>query len=189
VAPPTTTTTTPPDGDTFELTQERPSATACVANSSSTATCDAIWAISLGATGQTLSFDVTLRNSGNVDAAAVQLWASTSCSTASTGSPAGTGDLCSAIELTIQRYSNDAREVPVECVYGGGTAQVCSLSSLRTLAHFSSTYPSSSEFRQIGSGMPKGDSSYLRLTLRLPDVDNRYQRRSATVNLTWKQVQ
>ena len=187
--PPTTTTTAPPPSDDFTLTQSRPSATACVAPTGSVQACDAIWSIPLAATGETASFDITLRNDGNLDASALQVWAGAACATTSTGSPAGTGDLCDAVQLTVQRYTTDERDVPLECVYGGGTAQVCSLSSLRTLTHFSSTYPSGSQPRAIGTGLNDGESCYLRLTLGLPDVDNRYQRRAATMSLTWRQVQ
>ena len=151
--------------------------------------CDAIWNIPLAATGETRSFDLTLRNAGNVDASALQLWASSTCVTASTASPSGTGDLCAVIELTVQRFTSAARNVPLECVYGGGTAQLCSLSSSRTLSHFSSTHASSAQARSIGTGLAAGEAAHLRLTLRLPDVDNRYQRRSATISLTWRQVQ
>jgi hypothetical protein len=188
-APPTTTTTTPPQEDVFTFTQDRPNATSCVASSSSSQTCDAIWEIHLGATDQTLSFDLGLRNSGNVDASAIQLWAAGQCTNTNTAAPAGTGDLCGAIQLTIQRYSDAERTVPVECVYGGGTAQVCSLSSSRTLSHFSSTYSSSSANRAIGTGLGDGETFHLRVTLKLPNLDNSFQNRAATVNLAWRQVQ
>jgi hypothetical protein len=136
-----------------------------------------------------LSFDLTLKNSGNVSATALQVWAGAACQTTSTATPAGSGDLCAAVQFTMQRYTSSARSVPMECVYGGGTAQVCSLSSARTLADFSSVYASSSSSQAIGSGLAPGESSYLRLTLKLPDVDNRYQRRAATMSLTWRQAQ
>jgi hypothetical protein len=185
----TTTTTTPPPVESFGLSQERPSATTCVAGSGESASCDALWSVPLAATGETHTFDLTLRNSGNVDASALQVWASSACVTTSTATPAGTGDLCGAVELTIQRYTTSARSVPLECVYGGGTAQVCSLSSARTLAAFSATHPSSASARAIGTGLQDGEAAHLRVTLRLPDVDNRYQRRTATMSLTWRQVQ
>jgi hypothetical protein len=173
----------------FAFTQARPSATSCVASSSSSQTCDAIWEIHLGPTNETLSVDLDLRNSGNVDASAIQLWAAGQCTNTSTASPAGTGDLCGAIQLTIQRYSDDARTVPVECVYGGGTAQTCSLSSARTLADFAATYPSSSDVRAIGTGLARGAEFHVRVTLKLPDLDNSFQNRAATINLSWRQVQ
>jgi hypothetical protein len=186
---PTTTTTVPPPSETFSLTQERPSATACVRASGGNQPCDALWNVPLAATGETFTLDVTLRNSGDVDASALQLWASAPCTTTSTATPAGTGDLCAAVELTIQRYTTSTRDVPLECVYGGGTAQVCSLSAARTLAHLSTTYPSAGQSRAIGTGLQDGEAAHLRLTLRLPDVDNRYQQRSASMSLTWRQVQ
>jgi hypothetical protein len=188
-APTTTTTTTPPPIDAFSLSQERPSATTCVAGSGESASCDALWSVPLAATGETHTFDLTLRNSGNVDASALQVWASSACVTTSTATPAGSGDLCAAVELTIQRYTTSTRGVPLECVYGGGTAQVCSLSSARTLAAFSATHPSSAQARAIGTGLQEGEAAHLRVTLRLPDVDNSYQRRTATLSLTWRQVQ
>ena len=79
--------------------------------------------------------------------------------------------------------------MPVECVYGGGTAQVCSLSSARTLSHFASTYPSSSDVRAIGTGLDAGDTYHLRVSLKLPDLDNPFQNRAASINLSWRQVQ
>ena len=189
-APPTTTTTTPPPSGTFELTEERPAANACVATSSSASVdCDALWDVGLAREGQVETFDLTLRNSGDVDADALQLWANVACTTTSTGSPSGNGDLCGAIEMTIQRYTSAARDVPLECVYGGGTAQVCSLHPSRDLAHFSSTYPSSSAPRAIGTGLDSGEACYLRITLSLPSTTNDMQRRQASISLRWRQLQ
>ena len=189
VAPPTTTTTTTPPGSTFQLTQERASANACVATDGASASCGALWSVPLSAAGTAHTFDLTIRNSGDVAATALDVWAGDSCASASTGSPAGTGDLCAAVQITIQRYSSAARDVPVECVYGGGTAQVCSLSSARTLSHFSSTYPAPGEARTIGAGLPASDAAYLRVTLLRPELGNAYQRRSATMSITWRMVQ
>lgn len=151
--------------------------------------CDALWDVPLAATGRTLNLDLTLRNSGNTGAAALQLWASAACATTSTASPSGTGDLCAAVQLTVQRYTTASRDVPLECVYGGGTAQVCSLSAARTLGHVSAIHGSAAAARAIGVGFQEGEAAHLRLTLRLPDLDNRYQRRAATIGLTWRQVQ
>ncbi|HEX4906443.1 MAG TPA: hypothetical protein VFU93_13385 [Acidimicrobiales bacterium] len=189
VAPPTTTTTTTPPGSTFQLTQERSSADACVATDGASASCGALWSVPLSTAGTAHTFDLTIRNSGNVAAAALDVWAGDSCTSTSTGSPAGTGDLCGAVQLTIQRYSTSARDVPVECVYGGGTAQVCSLSASRTLGHFSSTYPSASQTRTIGAGLAAGAVAHLRVTLLRPELGNAYQRRSATMSITWRMVQ
>ena len=189
VAPPTTTTTTTPPGSSFQLTQERPSADACVATDGASASCGALWSVPLSAAGTAHTFDLTIRNSGDVAATALDVWAGDSCTSASTGSPSGTGDLCGAVQLTIQRYSTAARDVPVECVYGGGTAQVCSLSASRTLSHFSSTYPSASQTRTIGAGLAAGAVAHLRVTLLRPELGNAYQRRSATMSITWRMVQ
>jgi hypothetical protein len=157
-----------------------------VATSSSAASCDAIWHVDLAPSSITRTFDLTIRNSGDIDAAGLDVWASTACTTSSTGSPAGSGNLCAAIQLTVQRYTTSARDVPLECVYGGGTAQVCSLSSARTLAHLSSTYSSAGSARAIGTGLDAGHAVYLRVTLRLPDAGNAYQRRAASMGLTWR---
>jgi hypothetical protein len=186
---PTTTTTTLPPQQSFSLTQERTSVRACVAPSGASQACDAIWSVPLAATGETHTFDLSLRNSGDIDASALQVWAGAACVTTSTATPSGSGDLCDAVQLTVQRYTTSERTIPLECIYGGGTAQLCSLSSARTLTHFSSTYPSGTSPRSIGTGLQDGEAAHLRLTLRLPDVDNRYQRRAATMSLTWRQVQ
>jgi hypothetical protein len=152
--------------------------------------CDAIWQLRLASTGQQASFDVTLHNSGHIDAESILLWASAQCDTTNVAEPAGSGDLCGAVQIMVQRYTTADRDVPLECIYGGGTAGVCSMSAARTLADFSATYPSVAAARAMGSGMPGGSAMYIRLTLRLPaDVDNRFQRRAATINLTWMQTQ
>ena len=189
VAPPTTTTTTAPPSNTFQLTQDRTSVDACVATDGSNASCGALWSVPLSSSGTAHTFDLSIRNSGNAAATALDVFSDAGCTTASTGSPSGTGDLCSAVQITIQRYSSAARDVPVECVYGGGTAQVCSLSSARSLSHFSTTYPSGSQTRTIGAGLEVGATAHLRVTLLRPALGNAYQRRSATMSITWRMVQ
>jgi hypothetical protein len=192
-APPpasTTTTSEPPAESSFALTNDHPGAVTCVATSSAASQCDALWSIPNATSGTVYAVDLTLKNTGTVDASALQVFASAACTTSATASPSGSGDLCGVVELAIQRYSNDARDLPVECVYGAGSTQLCSLSSTRTLATFSADHASASAAAPIGSGLARDASSFLRVFLRRSSTGgNEQQRRAATMSITWRMVQ
>lgn len=136
--------------------------------------------------------DITLQNFGNLNAT---LWLSglPTC----TDDHATPGDLCDAIELTVQEYSDANRTVEKTCHVGGGTVTECAFDAADTLGVLDDAPISLGAMDKFGgdpatSGVE--DIRYFRLAVRLMHPDdlfnvnndiNSFQGRNATLGLTW----
>lgn len=136
-----------------------------------------------------VSETLVLQNVGNVDGTALSVYAPEACQNASVGSFSGTGDLCGALALTIQEFSDSGFTTPSTCHFGGGSATTCALDEDHTVADFVAGHGS------FGTAAPLGalaggatNRRYLELAVQLPDdgVQNSLQGREATFSLTWR---
>lgn len=186
--PPTTTppTTTPPTtrapttvppippspepvvGTSFVLGNQVDAKTQCFSNDSGSTheECDQLFDVDAMRPGQVYGVNVTLWNAGNTDAVDLRAYAPQACDPSTTGA----GDLCEAIEVTIQRYATSDRTTPVQCVYGGGDSTACAFSSTRTIGAFARDHTSMANGRQVVPGLFRAaERAYLRISVRLRD--------------------
>lgn len=129
------------------------------------------------------------------DTAAVDLkvFAPTACVGGTTGSPAGSADLCDGLRLRIDRYNS----VTERNLGTNGTCLVGCTGSGVTLTSFRTTHPDFASGVSIATNFPVNAKAYLVITALLPDTgftsqgrgnDNRYLARTATLPLRWQMV-
>ncbi|MBW8827532.1 MAG: hypothetical protein JF603_14450 [Acidobacteria bacterium] len=184
------------------------SGTACLSIGADTFTdtnanagCDALFAIDTTKPGDAAtSAAIVLENVGNVAASSLGAYSSSACATDDAPSTTfhGTGNLCSAVQITIKSYTSQANldsDDPTggTCLYGvdvDGSDGICDgFSSSATLATFSSTYPSFTSALPLGA-IQATAQRYYRLSARLdPAATNTAQGRRATFGITWRMVQ
>lgn len=162
--------------------------------------CDELFELDVQAPGDEDSTRVTLKHEGNVDAAALELFASGLCTTSdavSTGFHGDDSDICDDVQFMVQEYSSLANQgsdtrTGGSCRYGldiGLDGQCDGFDASRTLQHFVTTYP---DFNQpVGLGaMPAADTRWFRVFVKLdPAATNDVQGRLATFGVTWRAVQ
>ena len=206
--PPTTTTTRPtpttvppsaPDpvvGTSFVLGNQVNSGTQCFSNDSGTQheDCDQLFDIDRMKPGTVYAVDVTLWNAGDTDAIDLRAYAPEDCVPSTTGA----GDLCEAIELTIQRYETSSRTTAAACIYGGGDGTTCTFSGARTIGAFARDHTSMTNGRRVVPGMfTVSQRAYLRVSVRLRDdgigddgfgSSNVYSGESADWVVRWEMV-
>lgn len=185
----TTTTTIPPievPPVSFVLSNERASGTACLSNAggSTSAGCGTLFDLSSAVPGQPYVVPLTLWNVGNARATRLEAF-SPSCS--SSGPGPGTGDLCAAIELKIERFDEVARAGTAACVFGCGAR--------RTLTHFVADHGAAGAGALLDDRFEVNEKAYLTLTITLPNRgftadgtgrDNEYLGRRADISFTWR---
>lgn len=176
---------------TLVLSNKKNTATACLSTAGGTTdsnvnnACDTLFTTNLAPGGTAASANVTLKNEGSLAASALKLWSS-ACANADTAAAYhGTGNPCSNLQLTIQQYS-DAFVTPSNCVFGGGTATTCAMSSSFTLNDYATAHTGSGNAQTIGSGLASGASTYFTISVFMPSTaGNSFQGRKGTMDLTW----
>jgi hypothetical protein len=153
-------------------------------------TCDQLFAVSAQRPGDApVSETVVLENVGSIDDADLSVHADGACQLASVGSYSGTGDLCDALALTIQEYSDSGFTTPSACLFGGGGPVTCSLDAAYTVNDFIAAHGSFASTLPVGE-LDAGPAHrrYVRVSVQLPDsgVQNSLQGRSASISLTWR---
>lgn len=181
---------------TLVLSNKVGSGTACLSTGGGTTdtnanSCSPLFNLSTRKPGDSGAATLTIKNEGTISASVLKVF-----TTACTNSNAvgerfhGTGLPCSAIDLTIQEYSNPGFSMPRSCWYGGGTATTCAFDNTKTLAAFQSTHNSPSNGLSTGSGLVAGAARYIKVSVQLPSTaDDSYQGRQATADFTWYAAQ
>lgn len=151
------------------------------------ANCDQLFNLTVKKPGDSGSATLTIKNEGSLAATALKVF-STACtpSNASGESYHGTGDPCSAIQVTVQQYSDSAFTTPSACLYGHATGATCDFTdTTKTLSAFVSATGSSAGGVSIGS-LAAGASDYFKVSVQLPSsAGNSLQGRQAVVDFDW----
>lgn len=152
--------------------------------------CDQLFPVAVNKPGDTVSVLLDIGNVGNL-AGNLSVFADAVCvSAADTAVPYnGSGDLCQGVQLNIQQYTTDVRDVEDSCVYGGGTATVCAFDTWgtateKTLAHFTATNTPAAKL-SMGS-LAAGATRFLTIELKMDQsLDNTFQGLKASWTITW----
>jgi hypothetical protein len=132
-------------------------------------------------------FSTTVKNVGNLDATSLKLYANSTCTDSATGGMPynGGGNLCSQMQMYIQRYSDSGFTTPSSCVYGAASGASCTgFDSSHTMANFASSNTSATPIA-LGS-LTSGSSAYFKLFLSFPSSSNdTFQGRTADIVLVW----
>jgi hypothetical protein len=126
---------------------------------------------------------VTIKNVGSITPTIYKLW-STSCSSANNAEAYhGTGDLCTATNLTIHDDTNNY------CYYPVAGAGACTMTSGKNLSTFAAAYPTEPgalvlSLTGLGAGIQYSISTQMDA-----GAGNNMQGRVATIDFNWKVLQ
>ena len=150
--------------------------------------CDAAFNLSVKKPGDSGTANITLKNEGSLDAAALSLFSSACTNADASGETYhGTGGPCSKVQFYVQEYTSSSFATVSTCLYGGTTvANTCDFSDTsKTLGAFATAYPNSGTSLSLG-GMTAGTSRFIKVGVQLDSTaNNSYQGRKASIDLTW----
>jgi hypothetical protein len=128
---------------------------------------------------------VTVRNVGSLAASTFHLFANTACVSgdAIPETYHGTGDICTAIALTIHDDTNNW------CYYPTNATGACTIAGASTLATFSTAYPSDTTPLVLSTTALSGGIAFTIGTQLVSTATNPMQGRAASINLGWKIAQ
>jgi hypothetical protein len=184
---------------TLVLSNTKQGGTACLStaggstNTNVNDACSVLFNLAAQKPGDSSSVNLTLKNDGSLAASAFTVYALGGC--ADSDAPGetyhGSGSLCNALRLYIQRYSDAGFSTPSACLYGGAAGASCNFSDTsKTLGAFASSYPSASGGLAISGGLAAGASAYLKVAVQLPSTaGNSIQGRRAATTLSWHLAQ
>ena len=135
--------------------------------------------------GPTTTRIVTVRNVGSIAASTFHLFANTLC--VSTDALAetyhGTGDVCTAIALTIHDDTNNW------CYYPTNATGACALAPASTLATFGTLYPSDTTPLTLSTTALSSGIAFSISTQMSSTATNSMQGRAGTIGFGWKIAQ
>jgi hypothetical protein len=128
---------------------------------------------------------VTIRNVGTVAASTLHLFASTACASSNAAAETyhGTGDLCTAVALSVHDDTNNW------CYYPTNATGACTLSAASTLATFSTAYPNDTTPLNLATTALSSGIAYTITTQISSTATNTMQGRTATINFGWRIAQ
>lgn len=150
--------------------------------------CDQLLNLATRKPGDSGSANLTIKNEGTLASSIFKLFASACVASDVAGETYhGTGNPCSVLDIYVQQWSDSGFSVPSVCLYGGGTATTCAFDDTKTLSTFQAAYNSSSNGRDINSGvLSAGASTYFTVAVKLPTTaGNTYQGRKAVLDFSW----
>ncbi len=131
--------------------------------------------------------NVILQNVGSLDASTLQVSAG-SCATANNTNDSfhGGGDLCGAVQVYVQEYTDGTFTTPTSsCVYPASSTAPCGFSQTLSAMVAAGPVAAAGGLGQQGSTSPP-DTRYFQVALQLPaSAGNSYQGMTATFSLTW----
>ena len=178
---------------TLVLSDAKTSGTTCLStggattdtNSNATG-CDNLFNGASKKPGDTTTAVVTIRNVGSIAASAIQVYTTTTtgCATTDAGAESyhGTGDLCTAVALTIHDDTNN------RCYYPTQSAGACTIDATKTLSHFLATWNTGTPLSLSTTGL-SGGIAFTVATQFNSTAGNNMQGRTATLDLNWKMTQ
>jgi hypothetical protein len=128
---------------------------------------------------------VTVRNVGTLAASSFHLFANTACvsSNAIPETYHGTGDICTAVALTIHDDTNNW------CYYPTNATGACIIAGASTLATFSTAYPNDIAPLVLSTTALSGGIAFTIGTQLVSTATNPMQGRAASIDLGWKIAQ
>lgn len=129
---------------------------------------------------------VTIRNVGSIAASALQVSTTTTTGCASTDASGetyhGTGNLCTAVALTIHDDTNN------RCYYPTQAAGACTMDATKTLSDFLTNWNTTTPLSLGTTGLSGGIAFTIGSQLN-STAGNPMQGRTATIDLNWKMTQ
>jgi hypothetical protein len=128
---------------------------------------------------------VTVRNVGSIAATTLHLFASAACVSTDAISEAyhGTGDICTAVALTVHDDTNNW------CYYPTNATGACTIAGASTLGTFSAAYPSDTTPLVLSTTALSGGIAFTIGTQLIATAANTMQGRTATMRFGWKIAQ
>ncbi|HEV2756050.1 MAG TPA: hypothetical protein VG318_09780 [Actinomycetota bacterium] len=185
---------------TLVLSNKVGSGTTCLSTGAAASTdtnvnnnCDALFGgATLRKPNDSATVPVNVRNEGSLNASALKLYSS-ACTAGDTAGETykGTGDPCDKVQLYVQRWTDPARTIPAECVYGSTqalTPNTCDFAATgaeaKTIGAFATANGSTAPL-SLGA-LNTGTTNYYTIGVKLPQsTGNSYQGRRASVDFTW----
>jgi len=161
-------------------------------------TCDSLINLTLAKPGSSQEGRVALANTGDYNGLLQLFIPGTGCTSATVASPAGSGNLCSKLEVYIQETNSSYTTPTASCVFPFNAGAACSTSfsaasdSLTDLA--SSATPAAPK-PATPITLNTGATKYFVIKVNFPSsgfdvngngADNAFQNRSAAFGLTWR---
>ena len=194
---------------TLTLTDSVNGNTACLStaggvdNNNSNGTCDVLWNLTVKKPGDVASATVDLVNTGTLGASGLDAFVTGACSSGTTGSVNGSGNLCGSLQFYVETFTtaNDrstSNAAQSTCYYGGNapsgtpaSAALCTFGAGQTLADFATQFPSSSTTLSIpGALAATNGTKFLKVGIQLPSAAaNSVQGRTASIGISWRALQ
>jgi hypothetical protein len=179
------------------LSNQKNAATACLStgggstDTNSNSGCDQLFALTVKKPGESATVNLTLKNEGSINAAALAAFASGACTAADASGEThhGTGNPCSVVDVYVQEFSDSARTSASTCHYGGGNATTCAYSATKTLGTFATDHANAGGALALGA-TTAGSTRYFTIGLQMDSTaGNDMQGRQASFGFTWQLVQ
>ena len=159
------------------------------------AACEQLFPVALNQPGDVVDVELDIANVGSLPGT-LALYVGTACTSDDDldADYHGTGDLCDAVQINIQQWTDDTRTTEDTCIFGGGSATVCAFDTWSevdpadrmTLATFSDLHDDAlTESIDLG-GRAAGTTRYITVSLAIDQsVTNEYQGLQADWAVTW----
>jgi len=159
-------------------------------DSNDNAGCDVAFDLSVQKPGDSDTEDLTLQNVGSLAATVLNTFGACTDGDSANETYHGSGNPCSKVQFYIQQWTSSARTTPLACLYGGAVvANTCDFSdTAQTLRTFVTAHHDAASGLSAGSLAAAGgaDTAWFTIGVQLPStVDNTYQGRSASLDLSW----
>ena len=141
--------------------------------------------------GTTYTADLTLANATSGSTAALKLFADAACSSADTGSPAGTAtstQVCTAVSMQVQEYTTSGfSTASSKCAYPFNASVACATFDTGT------NFPIYSSALSLGN-LVNGTSRFFRVQIKTTNggysaagigLDNKFMNKTATLKMRW----
>lgn len=167
-------------------------------DANSNGSCDALIDLALQKPGSIATGKLALANTGDYDGK-LQFWVSgAGCSSTTVATPAGSGDLCSKLEVYIQETDSTYTSTTPTCAYPFSATAACDTSwsaAGDALSDLAATATATAPQPSAGMTLNKTATRYYKVSLRFPDGgfdaagngnDNAFQNRRASFDLSWR---
>jgi hypothetical protein len=153
------------------------------------ANCQALFSSTNQKPGDTATADLTLVNTGSIDATTLSLFAGGACANSSApdaNGNFGSGNLCTQLQMTVQETLSDfATSTGSGCIYGGAA---CAFSASDTPGDFGTNHQVGSAF-SLGA-LNAGSTRYFVIKVSFPSSSNNsFQGSKDSLVLDWNAAQ
>lgn len=194
----------------IELSNTKQGGTACLSGHTGTGTgspatdldandnsgCDALIDLTLRSPGDTANGRLALANTGDYDGL-LQFWLD-GCTNTTVVTPAGSGNLCDKLEVYVQEFDSAYTTPTSSCVFPFNAGAACNASwsaAGDSLTDLASSATAAAPKPTAAVALAQAATKYYQVSLRFADggfdangngVDNAFQNRRASFDLTWR---